>query len=53
MDDGHAAASSTDAAYSTILDAATVGDEEKPAKASEQVYRNLLDKIWVLDPVPA
>ncbi|MEL4506092.1 DUF4143 domain-containing protein [Luteococcus sp. H138] len=49
----YAAASSTDAAYSTILNAATAGDGDKPAKASVQVYRNLLDKIWVLDPVPA
>ncbi|MGL5406284.1 MAG: ATP-binding protein [Propionibacteriaceae bacterium] len=49
----YAAASSTDATYSTILNSATAGEADKPSKASVQVYRNLLDKIWVLDPVPA
>lgn len=49
----YAAASSTTAAYSTLLDAATPGETDKPARSTVRVYRELLTKLWILDPVPA
>lgn len=49
----YAAASSTTANYTTILDAATVGDAEKISKDTAQSYRELLTQLWILDPVPA
>lgn len=48
----YAAASSTTASYSAILDAATVGERDKPARDTTTAYRDALAKIWVLDPVP-
>lgn len=49
----YAAATSTTASYSTILNAAAAGDSDKPARSTTQAYRDLLTRIWVLDPVPA
>ncbi|MGH3660564.1 MAG: ATP-binding protein [Micromonosporaceae bacterium] len=49
---GYAAASSTTASYSAILDAATPGDHEKPAKTTTLTYRDVLSGLWLLDPVP-
>lgn len=49
----YAAASSTTASYETILNAATSNDNEKPAKSTTYAYRELLSRIWVLDPIPA
>jgi uncharacterized protein len=48
----YAAASSTSTAYSAILDAATPGDADKPAKATTIGYREALTRLWLLDPVP-
>jgi uncharacterized protein len=48
----YAAASSTSTSYSTILDAATPGDADKPAKATTIAYREALTRLWLLDPVP-
>jgi uncharacterized protein len=48
----YAAASSTTTAYTTILDAATPGDADKPAKATTIRYREALIRMWILDPVP-
>ncbi len=48
----YAAASSTCASYTTILDAASAGETDKPAKTTTMAYRDLLTQIWVLDPVP-
>ncbi len=48
----YAAASSTSANYTTILDAASAGEARKPAKTTTIAYRDLLAQIWVLDPVP-
>lgn len=47
----YAAASSTPAAYSTILDAATPGLPNKPAKKTTLSYRDALSSLWLLDPV--
>jgi predicted AAA+ superfamily ATPase len=49
----YAAASSTTAKYETIRDAATSGAGEKPARTSTQPYRDVLERLWILDPVPA
>lgn len=49
----YGAATSTDAAYSRILDAATAGDDDKPARQTVDTYREHLQRIFVLDPVPA
>jgi predicted AAA+ superfamily ATPase len=49
----YAAASSTTASFETIRDAATGGEGDKPAKTTTQPYRDVLERLWVLDPVPA
>ncbi|QDZ43177.1 ATP-binding protein [Corynebacterium sp. sy039] len=49
----YAAASSTTTSYSEILDAATPGEGQKPAKTTTLVYREKLAEIWMLDEVPA
>jgi hypothetical protein len=48
----YAAATSTTTSYTTILDAATPGDAEKPAKTTTIAYRDVLSQIWLLDSVP-
>jgi predicted AAA+ superfamily ATPase len=48
----YAAATSSTASYNTILDAATPGDASKPAKATTRAYREVLEQLWLLDPVP-
>lgn len=48
----YAAASSTTAAYSTLLDATTGGDGSQPAKETTVAYRDHLSRIWLVDPVP-
>lgn len=49
----YAAATSTDAGYATILNAATPGEGDKPARQTADVYREHLTRIFVLDPVEA
>lgn len=49
----YAAATSTDAAYSVILDAATAGESDKPSRVTVGAYRDHLQRIFVLDPLPA
>lgn len=49
----YGAATATDAAYSKILDAATAGDTDKPARATVDTYREQLTRIFLLDPLPA
>lgn len=49
----YAAATATDAAYSSILDAATPGEGDKPARQTAEIYREHLQRIFVLDPVEA
>jgi predicted AAA+ superfamily ATPase len=50
--EAYAAATSTTASYNTILDAATPGDSNKPAQATTAVYRDVLTKLWMLEPLP-
>jgi predicted AAA+ superfamily ATPase len=49
----YAAATSTTASFETIRDAATGGEGQKPAKTTVQPYREILEQLWILDPVPA
>lgn len=49
----YGAATATDASYSAILDAATAGEPDKPARQTVDGYREHLQRIFVLDPVPA
>lgn len=49
----YAAASSTSASYETIRDAASSGEGEKPAKTTTQPYREVLERLWIIDDVPA
>lgn len=48
----YAAATSTTASYDTIRDAAS-HRQETSSKTTTQAYRDTLERIWVLDPVPA
>ena len=49
----YAAASATTATFETIRDAATGGTSNKPAKTTVLTYRDVLERIWILDPVEA
>jgi uncharacterized protein len=49
----YAAASSTSASFETIRDAATGGDDDKPAKSTTIPYRDVLQRLWIIDEVPA
>jgi len=49
----YAAATSTTASYETIRDAATGGEGTKPARGSTVPYRDALERVWIVDPVPA
>lgn len=48
----YAGATATAASYNAILDAATPGDHDKPAKTTTIAYRDVLTQLWLLDPVP-
>jgi uncharacterized protein len=49
----YAAATSTTASLEKIRDAATGDEREKPAKATGLLYREVLERLWIVDPVPA
>lgn len=49
----YAAATATAASYETIRDAATGGEHDKPAKTTVLAYRDVLERLWIVDPVPA
>ena len=48
----YAAATSSTASYNRILDAATPAEADKPARTTVTAYRELLTRIWLLDPLP-
>jgi len=48
----YAAATATTTLYNAILDAATPGDGDKPAKTTTVAYRDVLAQIWLLEPLP-
>ncbi len=49
----YAAATSTVTSFEKIRDAATSGQGDKPAKTTTIPYRDVLERLWILDPVPA
>jgi predicted AAA+ superfamily ATPase len=49
----YAAATATSASYEKIRDAATSDRGQKPSRATTQPYRDVLEQLWILDPVPA
>jgi uncharacterized protein len=49
----YAAATSTSVTYETLRDAATGGEADKPAKTTTQPYRDTLERLWIIDAVPA
>jgi predicted AAA+ superfamily ATPase len=49
----YAAATGTTSSFETIRDAATSGEGEKPARSTTMPYRDVLERLWVVDPVPA
>lgn len=49
----YAAATSSTASYETIRDAATGGEGEKPSKKTVAPYRDALERLWLIEPVPA
>ena len=49
----YAAATATTASYTTILAAATPGQDNKPARSTVTGYRDVLDQLWLLDELPA
>ena len=48
----YATATATTSSYNTILNAATPGDGDKPAKTTVIAYRDILTQLWLLDPIP-
>jgi predicted AAA+ superfamily ATPase len=49
----YAAATATTASYEAIRDAATGGQHDKPSRTATQPWRDILERLWILDPVPA
>ncbi|MCW5818372.1 MAG: ATP-binding protein [Trueperaceae bacterium] len=49
----YAAATAGTASYTTILDAATSGGSDKPTKVTTGAWRDMLSRLWLLDPVEA
>ena len=49
----YAAATSTTASYEKIRDAASAGSTDKPAKTTVIRYADVLERLWILDPIPA
>ncbi len=49
----YAAASSTTAKHEVILAASTPGEADKPARSTTLAWRDVLERLWILDPVPA
>lgn len=49
----YAAATATTTTLEKIRDAATAGEADKPARSVVQAYRTALQRLWLLDPVPA
>lgn len=48
----YAAATSTTTSFEKIRNASTAGEERKPAKSTIGPYRDVLERLFILDPVP-
>jgi len=51
--EAYAAATATVASYETIRDASTRGESDKPARTTTAPYRDTLERLWILEPLPA
>jgi predicted AAA+ superfamily ATPase len=49
----YAAATASTASYTHLLDAATPGQSDKPARSTSIAYRDVLTQLWLIDPLPA
>lgn len=49
----YAASTATTTSYAKILNGATPGESNKPAKTTTIAYRDVLHSLWLLDPVEA
>jgi predicted AAA+ superfamily ATPase len=49
----YAAATATSTSLEKIRGAATAGEDEKPAKTTVLPYRDVLERLYILDPLPA
>jgi len=49
----YAAATATTTSYDKIRNASSPGEGDKPAKTTTIPYRDALERIWILEPVPA
>jgi predicted AAA+ superfamily ATPase len=49
----YAAATATTTSHEKIRSAAAGGRGETPSRATTQPYRDVLERLWILDPVPA
>lgn len=49
----YAAATATCASFESIRDASTGGQGDKPSKTTVQPYREILERLWILDPLEA
>lgn len=49
----YAAATATCASFESVRDAATGGHGDKPARSTSLVYRDALESLFLLEPVPA
>ena len=49
----YAAATASTASFETIRDAATGGEGQKPAKTTTQPYREILQRLFIVDELPA
>jgi uncharacterized protein len=49
----YAAATASTASFETIRDAATGGEGDKPAKTTTQPYREILQRLFIVDELPA
>ncbi|MEX0985182.1 MAG: DUF4143 domain-containing protein [Actinomycetota bacterium] len=48
----YAAATATTTSFEKIRDAATGGDERKPTRSAIAPYRDVLERLFIIDPVP-
>ncbi len=51
--EAYASATATTASYETIRDAASSEQRDKPSKSTTQPCRDILERLWIVDPVPA
>jgi hypothetical protein len=49
----YGAATATTASYEKIRDAATSGEDQKPAKTTAAPFRATLERLWIIDDLPA